>query len=302
MSYNIDKELGDFMEKKKKRKKKKEKMNKKVTQTIKGQKKLDIKENKKKRVDKKNKRKIIFNIIISLFIVTTLISLVFLYFKKNDEAKTEEEIKESIIPKKDETQSPSEPSKEIKDEISELKEKYNNDDITAILTISDSNFSIPIVKGKDNDYYLSHSISKNKSAIGSVFIDYRNSTDSKQINIYGHNSESYSPPFKILENYLRKSYFNNHQYIELKIENEIRKYEIFSVYISSKSSKEEHMHFDYASSNEWLNHYKRIQERSLYNANNSVDENDNIIILQTCVYNEYKGKLLIIAAKEIKSI
>ena len=39
-------------------------------------------------------------------------------------------------------------------------------------------------------------------------MDYRQNLDSKQINIYGHNSTKYNPPFKILENYLNKEYYD----------------------------------------------------------------------------------------------
>lgn len=284
------------MEKKKKGKRKRKKERKSSKNYI--AKKIRNKKRKKKKNVTRGKRKRILNIIIATFAILTLASFILLHSKKNNELKIMKEIEETIIPKSEKN----EYSIEEENEISKLKTYYSNDDIKAILTISDSDFSIPIVRGNDNNYYLSHSISKEKSAIGSIFMDYRNSTDSKQINIYGHNSEDYNPPLKILENYFNKSYFNNHKYIELKLENEIKKYEIFSVYISEKSSGEEHMQFNYTSNSEWLNHYKRIQKRSLYNTNSQVNENDNILILQTCVYGEYKGKLLIVAAKEIKNV
>ena len=84
-------------------------------------------------------------------------------------------------------------------------------------------------------------------------------------------------------------------------DNEKRSYEIFSVLIANKDSSEEHMQFDYTNNKEWLEHFKRLKNRSLYETNVELLESDNILILQTCIYGEYKGKLLVIAAKEIRT-
>lgn len=40
-------------------------------------------------------------------------------------------------------------------------------------------------------------------------MDYRHNSDSKQINIYGHNSVRYDVPFKELEGYIKKIIMKN---------------------------------------------------------------------------------------------
>ena len=180
-----------------------------------------------------------------------------------------------------------------------LKDKYSNDEIIALLNLDNYEYSIPIAKNKDNNYYLSHALDKSMSIIGSTFMDYRHNSDSKQINIYGHNSVRYEVPFKELEGYIKKDYYEKHKYFELKINNEKRIYEIFSVGVVEKSSKEEHMQFNYKTDDEWLNHFNRLKDKNLYDINVDVSGKDSILILQTCLFGRYSNKLLTISGKLI---
>lgn len=60
------------------------------------------------------------------------------------------------------------------------------------------------------------------------------------------------------------------------------------------------MKFNYKTNEEWLSHFNRMKKRSLYKIDSDIIETDNILVLQTCIYGKYKGKLLIVVAKEIK--
>ena len=242
------------------------------------------------------KTKVLLDIIIYVFIVVVMICLVLLYFKRREDTETIKEIKETVVPKEIEIVD----EKTVKDYISDLQIKFNNSDIKGILNIDDLDVSIPIVKGKDNNYYLKHAVTKKKSVIGSVFIDYRNNTNSRQINIYGHNSTKFNPPFKVLEGYLNKDYYNEHKYFEFMVNDETRKYEIFSVIVADKDSSEEHMQFSYKKDSDWLKHFQRLKKKSKYKINVTVNKNDKIIVLQTCIFGRYHDKLLVIVGKEIE--
>lgn len=249
---------------------------------------------KEKKTNKKTK--ILLDIIIYVFIVVVMICLVLLYFKRKEDTETIKEIEETVVPKEIEIVD----EKTVKDYISDLQTKFNNNDIKGILNIDGLDVSIPIVKGKDNNYYLKHAVNKKKSVIGSVFIDYRNNTNSRQINIYGHNSTKFNPPFKVLEGYLDKDYYNEHKYFEFMVNDETRKYEIFSVIVANKDSSEEHMQFSYKKDSDWLKHFQRLQKKSKYKINVTVNKNDKIIVLQTCIFGRYHDKLLVIVGKEIE--
>ena len=242
------------------------------------------------------KTKVLLDIIIYVFIVVVMICIVLLYFKRRKDTETIKEIKETVVPKEIEIVD----EKTVKDYISDLQIKFNNSDIKGILNIDGLDVNIPIVKGKDNDYYLKHAVTKKKSVIGSVFIDYRNNTNSRQINIYGHNSTKFNPPFKVLEGYLNKDYYNEHKYFEFMVNDETRKYEIFSVIVANKDSSEEHMQFSYKKDSDWLKHFQRLQKKSKYKINVTVNKDDKIMVLQTCIFGRYHDKLLVIVGREIE--
>ncbi len=250
----------------------------------------EVKSNDKKKITKK-----ILDIINYILIVVVIVCLILLYFKREEDEKTINEIKETVVPKNEEVVK----EKTVRNYIIDLQTKFNNNDIKGILNVSGLDVSIPIVKGKDNSYYLKHAVNKNKSVIGSVFMDYRNNTNSRQINIYGHNSTRFNPPFKVLEEYLEKEYYEKNKYIEFLVNDETRKYEIFSVIIADKEDTEEHMQFNYSNDNDWLKHFERLKKKSKYKINVNVRKTDNIIVLQTCIFGKYHNKLLVIVGREI---
>lgn len=242
------------------------------------------------------KTKIVLDIIIYAFIIVVCVCLVLLYFKRQEDNETIKELEETVITKDIEIVD----DKTVKDYINELRSKYDNDDIKGILSIDGLDVSIPVVKGKGNSYYLKHAVNKKKSVIGSVFIDYRNNTTSRQINVYGHNSTKFNPPFKVLEGYLNEEYYDEHKYFEFMVNDETRKYQIFSVIIADKEDAEEHMQFSYKKDSDWLKHYQRLKRRSKYKIDVDVNKDDKIMILQTCIFGRYHDKLLVIVGKEIE--
>ena len=242
------------------------------------------------------KTKIVLDIIIYVFIIVVCVCLVLLYFKRQEDNETIKELEETVITKDIEIVD----DKTVKDYINELRSKYDNDDIKGILSIDGLDVSIPVVKGKDNSYYLKHAVNKKKSVIGSVFIDYRNNTTSRQINVYGHNSTKFNPPFKVLEGYLNEEYYDEHKYFEFMVNDETRKYQIFSVIIADKEDAEEHMQFSYKKDSDWLKHYQRLKRRSKYKIDVDVNKDDKIMVLQTCIFGRYHDKLLVIVGKEIE--
>ena len=254
-----------------------------------------LKENKKTVKENKNLKRL-FNILIIVLVIVIITTTILLISKKKEEKETFTEVKESTIPYVEEEKE----EITIEDEIKELKNSYNNNDIIGIISIKGGDLNTPVVQTKDNQYYLKYSLTKKRSIIGAVFMDYRVNSNSKQINIYGHNSTKYKPPFQKLEKYLEKSYYKDHNILELKVNNEKKVYEIFSIVIADKVGTEEHMNIKYKTDKEYYNHFKRLKNRSLYDTGVNIEESDNVLVLQTCIYGKYKGKLLVIVAKKIK--
>lgn len=169
------------------------------------------------------------------------------------------------------------------------KDYYLNEDIIGSLKIKDSKIDTLLVKSNNNEYYLNHSINKEYDIKGSIFVDYRTNLNSKQINIYGHNSKEYDLPFKELEKYKDKAFYDSHKMIEIWNGKEVINYEIFSVQIVEDNS--EHMNINCDEK-----HLEKLSS-SIYNTGVSASTVDQILILQTCNYNPKNTYILVIAKR-----
>lgn len=186
--------------------------------------------------------------------------------------------------------------------INNLKLEYNNDDVVGILEIKDADYVVPIMQGKDNDYYLKHTPDGKENYMGSIYLDYRVNIDSsKKLLIYGHNSSNIDMPFKILEEFYDKDYYNNHKYVEITTSTTKKKYEIFSVHVETKDFS--YMNINFVDADDYLYHITKLKERSMYDTGVELSENDEILILQTCSthkdYNNYTKKYLLIILRRI---
>lgn len=178
-----------------------------------------------------------------------------------------------------------------------LRELYHNYDIKAELSISSINLKELVVQTKDNDFYLNHDIYQNKNNNGAIFIDYRTSDIdmARQLNIYGHNSLNSELPFKALEQYLQKDFFVNNLFIELKTDKKAYSYKVFAVSVVAKEDNE-HMIIS-LEGEKFLNHILLMRSKALYDTKEVITEDDNLLILQTCLYNP--ENFLLVMAKRI---
>lgn len=174
------------------------------------------------------------------------------------------------------------------------KKEYLNDEIIAKLEIPNL-FDILITQSKDNEYYLNHSISKKSDKKGTEFMDYRVNINSKQINIYGHNSQTYNLPFRKLEKYLDKNFFEENKYINLSDDNNKSVYQI--LLIKEISDDYEHMKIDINEKNV-VNHLNKLKENSIHYRELTYNSNTDILVLQTCSYNNQDSYYIIVAIKE----
>lgn len=186
--------------------------------------------------------------------------------------------------------------------INELRNEYNNDDVVGILKI-DKELKVPVLQTSNNDYYLNHTIDNKESNLGSIFLDYRTNIEtSKKLLIYGHSSIKTNIDFNILENYYDKEYYQTHKYISLTTSKEEKVYEIFSVYI--EISDFSYMNINFIDNEDFYKHIKSLKDKSLYETDIELKENDEILILQTCSnsndFINYDKKYLLIISRRIK--
>lgn len=185
-----------------------------------------------------------------------------------------------------------------KTESSKKYKKIINKNNQSKIIIPGTNINNLLVQGTDNDYYLNHSSTGSKDKKGSIFMDYRNNLEDRKLLIYGHNSKTLKTAlFHDLEKYIDSSFYKNHKYIELTLNNEKSIYEVFSVMIIEEKDNR-HMKITF-NDKEFLEHIDWMKKNSLYVTEEEVGINDKIITLQTCYYNP-DNSYLIINAKKIK--
>ena len=189
------------------------------------------------------------------------------------------------------------------EELNKVRNKYNNNDIVGILSNSLDTLNEIVMQSTDNDYYLEHTVYHEYNWRGQTFLDYRNDiNNSDKLIIYGHNSNYYNLPFKVLENYYNKSYYDENKYLYLQTNLNKYKYEIFSVYVEV-SDWDYYNKMKFNTKDEYYNHILKLKNKSMYDTNVSVNEDDKILIIQTCStkkeYSNYENKFLLIIAKRV---
>lgn len=160
--------------------------------------------------------------------------------------------------------------------------KQINDESVGWIKIPDSPIDYPMVKGKDNDYYLNHLIDGTYSWVGAIFLDMRSNPDFTDFNtiIYGHHKKDGSM-FAALNNYETQEYYDAHPigYIVLPDGN----YEIqfFSGYESDVYQDAWKLEFEEGEKETWL---EELIAKSDFKSTVVPTTEDRIVTLSTCSY------------------
>lgn len=211
-----------------------------------------------------------------------LVSLIYSAFKIHQIYKEEKEaskIKKELIEIID---IPDIPSEEPSFSVDFTKLKNINEDVVGWIVIEGTKINYPIVQGKNNTYYLNHSYDKKWSSFGSIFMDYKSSSDFLDYNtfIYGHHTKNGSM-FGEIYKYLDESFYNEHPFFYLYTPHKNYKVEVFSAYVNKSNSNSYKDKF--SSKEDYQNYLKYIIARNNYNTNVKIDFNkDKIITLYSC--------------------
>lgn len=247
---------------------------------------------------KKNKKKIIYYILLSFSLIVLITSTVIFVYEKLNKKNTKEKL-ETIVQIKKEVDNTRVNNISLVDKYNEYRKSYGNNDIIGSLKIESVGIDTLLVQTTNNTYYLNHLLNKKYDITGSIFVDHNsNIENSKQINIYGHNSDIYDVPFKNLEKFLSKEFFNSSdKKIIIEKENGLKTFEIFSTKIVDKDI--EHTKVEFENDTQWQQHLEILRSNSLYDTNVELGESDQILVLQTCLYDTNLGKYLIILGRKV---
>lgn len=175
-----------------------------------------------------------------------------------------------------------------------------NKDTVAFIHMENNNINYPVVQSKDNSYYLTHAFDKSYNEAGWVFLDYRNNINSLSFNniIYGHGRLN-KTVFGSLKDTLDKKWQSNKDNLAIYIStpNENMIFQIFSIYtIKSESYYINTLFNKKNEKSKWLD---TMIQRNTSAINTSVDTNDKILTLSTCL--DDNGGRVVVQAKLIKT-
>lgn len=238
---------------------------------------------------------IILQLIFWLILIYSLIEIVKWYIHNKQNEEVMEKISNAITVV--ETEQVTENQKEnYKIDFKALKQV--NSDTVAFLKVNGTAIEYPIVKTRNNDFYLKHSFDKTYNAAGWIFADYRNKLDGtdKNIVIYGHNRKN-GTMFSSLRNILKKEWYNNQENLKVQLitEDEEMIYEVFSIYQIEKEYY--YLQTDFNNDNQYLSFLETLKNRSIKNFGVELTTGNQILTLSTCANdNDYR---VVLHAKKI---
>lgn len=173
-----------------------------------------------------------------------------------------------------------------------------NPDYVGWLAIEDTAIDYPVVRGKDNDFYLHHNFYKEEDVLGAIFMDYRNAGMGldKHTILYGHYAK-YGQMFKDLDRYLSEDFLTNHSEFVFTDSFTKRTYKIFSVHPSDANADFVDVSFEGAEFTEFVD---TLKKESIFSLDTPVSQEDNILTLVTCNYDVNDGRLFIHAVEVTK--
>lgn len=171
--------------------------------------------------------------------------------------------------------------------------KAKNNEVVAWLFNENGIINYPVMHTDNNQYYLNHLIDGRKNVNGSIYIDYRNSSDFTDYNtiFYGHSMKN-GTMFASLLRYRNHSYFAEYPCFYLYTPNGNYRAEIVSAYETDIND----IVYDYVrSENQFENLIRHVKSRSRYDTNLEVTTNDTLVTFSTCAYSSDNARFVVVA-------
>ena len=162
--------------------------------------------------------------------------------------------------------------------------KELNDETVGWLNVPGTNIDYPVVKAKDNAYYLRHNFKKEKDYNGWVFMNYLNSAEmlDKNTIIFAHNRYYSNIMFGTLNKVGKKSWYQNikNNLITYSDINKEMKWEVFAAYTVPVT--DDYLETNFSTDEDFNKFIKMIRSRSVISSDLEIKSTDKILTLSTC--------------------
>ncbi len=190
--------------------------------------------------------------------------------------------------------------------------KNINKDYVGYLELSGCDIADPVVKGEDNEYYLTHSVRGGTNKAGAIFMDYRCTFSddyiSPNIVLYGHNQEDLTM-FGSLKNYKQNvEFYSENPLVRFSTESASYEYLIYGFFVTNALEKQDSngvvFHYqDYIETMadeatfDW--YMDMVYERNQIISPVDVEYGDKLLCLSTCS-NEFSNSRFVIFARMLR--
>ncbi len=163
-----------------------------------------------------------------------------------------------------------------------------NIDTVGWIIVPGTNIDYPIVKGYDNNYYLEHNYDKKRDYNGWVYMNYTNNIQNLDKNtiLFAHNRFYSGVMFGTLNNLAKEEWYSNAKSTRITFNTmfDEGQWEVFSVY--NIKVTDDYLRTSFDSDEDFLNFVDMLRQRSIFQSDTIIDENDKILTLSTCVEND----------------
>ncbi|OQB25478.1 MAG: Sortase family protein [Firmicutes bacterium ADurb.Bin182] len=166
--------------------------------------------------------------------------------------------------------------------------KAINDEVIGWIKINNTKVDYPVVKGSDNEYYLTHSVEKTSSKSGAIFMDSRVSASSKHIILFGHNMRVSGTMFADINNYANSDFYKNNRTFKVTFGSKEYTYKVFAVYNTDKDTAKKYMVVDFPSDQSFADYMNNTLARmSKFSVDTVIEPGDQVLTLSTCNHTNY---------------
>lgn len=183
--------------------------------------------------------------------------------------------------------------------------KENNPDFAGYVRIEGTEMAYPVMyTPEDPEKYLHKDINGVESDEGLPFIDTRCNIDpdSDNIIIYGHNMKDGSMFASIID-YQDKSYFEDHPVIRYDTPDEVREYQVMSIFYDRVYYTDEtdvFKFYDFIDADDEADYDYAIEQylkKSVYDTGVKAHYGDKLLTLVTCAYHTENGRFVVVAKR-----
>ena len=160
-----------------------------------------------------------------------------------------------------------------------IRAEYPN--VIGYINVPSVSIAYPVVQGTDNEYYVTHLVSGEESTSGSIFLDYRvssNPSAAPNLVVYGHSMNNKTMFYNIRDLFDQKTFYMG--WVDYVCESGVYRYAPFSVYVSTTSDP--YYTYQFTDGDSFVSFCEERLGKSRFVYTDEYEEASRLITLVTC--------------------